>query len=62
MPFVAFTMTAASCKRQGFARACMLGAMQALHVAGEHQLGLLVTEGYAEAVALYRNLGFDFEE
>lgn len=61
LPFVAFTMTAAACKRRGLARACLVSVMRALHDAGEMQLRLLVTVDNIAAVALYRSLGFDFE-
>jgi GNAT superfamily N-acetyltransferase len=59
--FVAFTMTAATHKRQGLAHACMVSAMQSLRAAGESRVRLLVTEANVEAVALYQRLGFEFE-
>lgn len=62
LPFVAFTMTTASHKRQGLGKACMVSAMQAVYSAGESQVHLLVTEANVQAVALYHGLGFEFEE
>ena len=61
-PFVAFTMTGAPYKRSGLAKQGMLRAMGLLHSAGESQLRLLVTVANQEAVALYRSLGFGWEE
>ena len=61
-PFVAFTMTGAPYKRSGLAKQGMLRAMRLLHAARESRLRLLVTVANREAVALYRSLGFEWEE
>ena len=62
LPFIAFTMTSSSHKRQGLAKACMSNAMRALLASGETKVRLLVTESNLPAVALYRSLGFAFEQ
>jgi hypothetical protein len=61
-PLVAFTMTAAAVKHRGLARACMLGSMRELYANGERRLGLFVTLANAEALALYRSLGFELQQ
>jgi GNAT superfamily N-acetyltransferase len=61
-PFVAFTMTDASAKRQGLARACMIRSMNRLLAAGEHELRLVVTLANAPARSLYDSLGFAIED
>jgi GNAT superfamily N-acetyltransferase len=61
-PLVAFAMTDARFKRQGLARACMLSSMHQLRALGERRLSLFVTLANAEAVSLYRSLGFSFRQ
>lgn len=57
-PLLAFSMTLPDCKRRGLARACLLGAIDALRAAGERELVLVVTRANEAAVRLYEGLGF----
>lgn len=57
-PFLAFSMTDPTHQRKGFAKACLVHAMQALLMRGERELGLVVTASNAPAVSLYSCMGF----
>ena len=57
-PFLAFSMTDPTHQRNGFARASLVHAMQALLIRGERELGLFVTASNAPAVSLYSCMGF----
>ena len=57
-PFIAFSMTAPSWKRQGLARSGLLHVMHALASRRERQLHLVVTKGNTPAENLYVALGF----
>lgn len=58
IPFVAFSMTAPSHKRQGLARAGLTRVMKSLAERREHKLRLMVTKGNTPAETLYTSLGF----
>ena len=60
-PLIAFSMTDPDCRREGLARACLLGAMWAMHAAGEVEVGLVVTSANSAALNLYQQLGFVVE-
>lgn len=57
-PFVAFSVTAPDCKRQGLARAGLVRAINRLAAAGDPVLRLVVTHGNEPAERLYSSLGF----
>lgn len=57
-PLLAFSMTLPDRKRRGLARACLLGAIDALRAAGETELLLVVTRANEPAVRLYERMGF----
>ena len=57
-PFVAFSLTAPTHQRQGFARAGLQRLFDRLQAAGEAELRLVVTQGNLRAEALYESLGF----
>jgi len=61
-PFVAFSMTAPTAKRNGLARTCLINAMQDLRAAGECELRLVVTLANLPALRLYERLGFVLEQ
>lgn len=51
-------MTAADCKRQGLARACLRAAMHRLGARDHAQPSLVVTRANDPAMRLYESLGF----
>jgi len=57
--FLAFSLTAASEKRRGLARAGVIHVVEILRRRREPRLHLVVTRANAPAVTLYRALGFE---
>ena len=57
-PFLAFSMTAAVHKRNGYARACLEHLIDALRSAGHATLALEVTGGNGPAERMYEEIGF----
>jgi len=58
-PLVAFSMTRPEFRRRGMARFLLRHAINALIRRGEKRLTLVVTRANAEALSLYRSVGFD---
>jgi len=61
-PMVAYLMTRPDFKRRGLAHACLESAVNQLVLDGERAVRLAVSIANAEAMALYRQLGFVVEE
>lgn len=57
--FLAFSMTARVCKRQGLARTGLEHAIHVLRDRGEPRLHLVVTRANSPAVHIYRTVGFE---
>jgi GNAT superfamily N-acetyltransferase len=58
-PLVAFSMTAATWKRRGLARASLVRALHRLRASGEARVRLVVTAGNEPAERLYLSLGWE---
>jgi ribosomal protein S18 acetylase RimI-like enzyme len=61
-PFVAFSITRPEFQRRGFARACLMSAVNQLIVDGEHELRLAATLANVAAMGLYQSLGFRVQQ
>ena len=59
VPLLAFAMTAPAWKRNGLARAAVLGSMHDLRARGATQLHLAVNPRNQFAIDLYESLGFE---
>lgn len=57
-PFIAFSITAAHCKRMGLARNSLLRTMHRVAASGATSIHLVVTRGNTPAERLYASLGF----
>jgi len=57
-PFIAFSMTRPEFQHRGFARACLMSAVNQLLADGEHEVRLVATLANVAAMGLYQNLGF----
>lgn len=57
-PFLAFSMTAASHKRQGLARLGLVAALHTLRQRGDSRAHLVVSQNNPAAINLYVSLGF----
>ncbi|MBL9150795.1 MAG: GNAT family N-acetyltransferase [Phycisphaerae bacterium] len=58
-PLIAFSMTAATWKRRGLARASLVRALHRLRDLGESRVRLVVTAGNEPAERLYVSLGWE---